>query len=150
MSIHRTQLLPVCLFLLTSTLSFPTRAPAQPPTASAAALVVEIQCKPGTSELWRDRFEKEIVPSIRESIQKGDAFTSFTYFEAPLPAQNPDFILVFELKSFGSLDVRRVPPHYEALFRRLGPERATALLKEMGNWEQHVTVNLLRAYKVQP
>ena len=76
------------------------------------------------------------------------AFTNFTYFEAPLPAQDLDFVLLFELKSFSSLDTRRIPPHYEVLFQRLGPERGEALLKEMGGWEQKVTVRILRANKV--
>lgn len=147
MTINRTRLLVVSLFCSVLTLPY---ASLEAQAASTATVVVEIECKPGTAELWRGRFEKEIVPSVRESIRKGDAFTDFTYFEAPLPAQKPDFILVFGLKSFASLDVRRVPPHYQALFERLGPERAGALLKEMGEWEQHVTVNIFRAYRVQP
>jgi hypothetical protein len=117
-------------------------------TPSSATVMVEIQCKPGTAEAWREAFVKEILPSIREAIRKGDAFTNFTYFEAPLPAQDLDFLLLFELKSFSSLDTRRIPPHYEVLFRRLGPERGEALLKEMGGWEQKVTVRILRGNKV--
>ena len=117
-------------------------------TPSSATVMVEIQCKPGTAEAWREAFVKEILPSIREAIRKGDAFTNFTYFEAPLPAQDLDFLLLFELKSFSSLDTRRIPPHYEVLFQRLGPERGEALLKEMGGWEEKVTVRILRANKV--
>ena len=117
-------------------------------TPSSATVMVEIQCKPGTAEAWREAFVKEILPSIREAIRKGDAFTNFTYFEVPLPAQDLDFVLLFELKSFSSLDTRRIPPHYEALFQRLGPERGEALLKEMGGWEEKVTVRILRANKV--
>ena len=117
-------------------------------TPSSATVMVEIQCKPGTAEAWREAFVKEILPSIREAIRKGDAFTNFTYFEAPLPAQDLDFVLLFELKSFSSLDARRIPPHYEVLFQRLGPERGEALLKEMGGWEEKVTVRILRANKV--
>jgi len=41
-------------------------------------VMVEIQCKPGTAEAWREAFVKEILPSIREAIRKGDAFTNFT------------------------------------------------------------------------
>jgi hypothetical protein len=111
-------------------------------------VMVEIQCKPGTAEAWREAFVKEILPSIREAIRKGEAFTNFTHFEAPLPAQDLDFVLLFELKSFSSLDTRRIPPHYEVLFQRLGPERGEALLKEMGGWEEKVTVRILRANKV--
>jgi hypothetical protein len=76
-------------------------------------------------------------------------FTNFTYLEAPVPAQDMDFVLIFEAKSFGSLDTRRIPPHYEVLLRRLGPERFAALMKEMGNCEKTVRVSILRSYKVQ-
>ena len=67
----------------------------------------------------------------------------------PLPAQDIDFILLFELESFRTLDTRRIPPHYEVLLRRLGPERFASLMKEMGNWEKTVRVTILRSYKVQ-
>lgn len=117
---------------------------------SSASIMVEIQCKPGTADQWRQAFTKELLPSIRESIQNADTFTGFSYFEAPLPYQDYDFILVFEMKSFASLDVPRPFPHYQALFRRLGPERGEALLKEMGGWEQRVDVRVLRSYKVAP
>ena len=136
------------LFFLGSVLILPHRLAAQT-SPSSEVVMVEIQCKPGTADQWREAFEKEIVPSIREAIQKGDAFTGFTYFEAPLPNQDVDFILVYEAKSFASLDARRIPPHYEILYRRLGPERAGALLKQMGDWEKSVHVSIFRSYKVQ-
>lgn len=136
------------LFLLCSILILPGILAAQTPP-STAVIMVEIQCKPGTADQWREAFEKDIVPAIREAIQKGDAFASFSYLEAPLPAQDIDFILLFELKSFGALDTRRIPPHYESLLRHLGPERFAALMKEMGNWEKTVRVSILRSYKVQ-
>lgn len=134
--------------LLFCSLVFLPKTLAAQNTPSSATVMVEIQCKQGTAEAWREAFVKEILPSIREAIRKGDAFTNFTYFEAPLPAQDLDFVLLFELKSFSSLDTRRIPPHYEVLFQRLGPERGEALLKEMGGWEQKVTVRILRANKV--
>lgn len=137
----------ISLLLVCSLVFVPKRLAAQD-TSSFATIMVEIQCKPGTADAWRDAFVKEIVPSIREAIRKGDAFTNFTYFEAPLPGQDLDFVLLFELKSFSSLDTRRIPPHYQVLFQRLGPERGEALLKEMGGWEQKVTVRILRANKV--
>src|SRR6267154_184694 len=136
----------VSLLVFCSLVFLPKTLAAQT-TPSSATLMVEIQCKPGTAEAWREAFVKEILPSIREAIRKG-AFTNFTYFEAPLPAQDLDFVLLFELKSFSSLDTRRIPPHYEALFQRLGPERGEALLKEMGGGEEKVTVRILRANKV--
>lgn len=144
------------LFLCSVTIlarQFSAQTPAQSPTAqpapSAAVVVVEIHCKPGTAVQWRQSFEKEIVPAIREAIRKGDTFTGFSYLEAPLLAQNVDYVLIFEAKSFAALDTRRLPPHYEVLFQRLGPERAGALLKEMGDWEERVTVNIYRSYKVE-
>jgi hypothetical protein len=112
-------------------------------------IMVEVQCKPGTADQWREAFTKEIVPSIGEAIQKGDTFTSFSYFEAPLPYQDYDFVLLFEMKSFGSLDTRRPFPHYQVLFRRLGPKRAESILREMGSWEKRVNVRIMRSYKVQ-
>jgi len=138
----------VVSLLVSCSLVFLPKTLAAQTTPSSATVMVEIQCKPGTAEAWREAFVKEILPSIREAIRKGDAFTNFTYFEAPLPAQDLDFVLLFELKSFSSLDTRRIPPHYEVLFQRLGPERGEALLKEMGGWEEKVTVRILRANKV--
>ena len=137
----------ISLLFVCSLVFVPKRLAAQD-ASSSATIMVEIQCKPGTADAWREAFVKEIVPSIREAIRKGDAFTNFTFFEAPLPAQDLDFVLLFELKSFSSLDTRRIPPHYQVLFQRLGPERGEALLKEMGGWEQKVTVRILQAHKV--
>ena len=136
------------LLFLCSVLILPGIVAAQT-RPSTGVIMVEIQCKPGTADQWREAFEKDVVPAIREAIQKGDVFASFSYLEAPLPAQDIDFILLFELKSFGALDIRRIPPHYEVLLRRLGPERFAALMKEMGDWEKTVRVSILRSYKVQ-
>ena len=147
----RNRFMVLCLFFLCWVLILPgtlTAQTSQPP-ASSAAIMVEIQCKPRTADLWRESFEKETLPAIREAIQKGDAFTNFTYLEAPLPVQDVDFVLLFELKSFASLDTRRLPPHYEVLLRRLGPERFAALEKETGNWEKTVRVSVMRSYKVK-
>lgn len=142
------QFMVLWLFFLYSVLIFPGRLTAQT-SPSSPVVMVEIQCNPGTADQWQEAFEKEEIPAIREAVQKGDAFTSFTYFEAPLPAQQVDFILLFELKSFGSLDVRRIPPHWEALLRRLGPERYAAYEKEMGSFEKTVRVSIFRSYKVR-
>lgn len=138
----------LCLLFLCSILILPGPLDAQSPP-STAVIMVEIQCKPGTADDWREAFERDVVPAIREAIEKGDAFTKFSYLEAPVPAQEIDFVLLFELKSFATLDRRRIPPHYELLLRRLGPERFAVLMKEMGNWEKSVRVSILRSYKVQ-
>ena len=137
-----------CLLFLCFVLILPGTLVAQAPP-STAVVMVEIQCKPGMAEQYREALEKDIFPAIREAIQKGDVFTNFTYLEAPVPAQDIDFVLIFEAKSFGSLDTRRIPPHYDVLLRRLGPERFAALMKEMGNYEKTVHVSILRSYKVQ-
>jgi hypothetical protein len=137
-----------CLSLLCLALFLPAKLTAQTPP-STAVIMVQIHCNPGTSNQWREAFEKEEVPVIREIVKRGDTFTSFTYFEAPLPAQDVDFILIFELKSFAALDVRQIPPHWEGLLRRLGPERFAAYEKQMGTYEKTVRVSILRSYKVQ-
>jgi len=86
-------------------------------------------------------------PSIREAIRKGDAFTNFTYFEAPL--------LLRILTLFCSLSSRA-----SVLWTRdefllttkccssVSAGAREALLKEMGGWEQKVTVRILQANKV--
>lgn len=149
--LNSNRIIALCLLFLCAVLILShtlTAQTSQAPEASAV-IMVEIQCKPGTADLWRESFEKETLPAIREAIQKGDAFTNFTYLEAPLPVQDIDFVLLFELKSFASLDTRRLPPHYEVLLRRLGPERFAALEKETGNWEKTVRVSVMRSYKVK-
>src|SRR5215472_2207320 len=127
----------LCLCCLSSLSIFPRTLVAQAPP-STAVIMVQIQCNPGTADQWRQAFEKEEVPVIREIVRKGDTFSNFTYFEAPLPAQDIDFILVFDLKSFASLDVRQIPPHWQGLMRRLGLERFAAYEKEMGTYEKSI------------
>ena len=112
--------------------------------AAAPALIVEVKCKPGTAELWLNDFEKEIVPSIKEAIAKGDGFTGFRYAEDALPGQHFDYLLIFEAKSFGELDTRRPFPHFTALFRRVGPDRAKQIIGEMNAWEAEVHITLAR------
>jgi hypothetical protein len=145
---RRNRFMVPCLLLVCFVLILPGTLAAQT-TPSTAVVMVEIQCKPGMAEQYREALEKDVFPAIREAIQKGDVFTNFTYLEAPVPAQDVDFVLLFEAKSFASLDVRRIPPHYQVLLRRLGPEAFAALMKEMGNCEKTVRVSILRSYKVQ-
>ena len=109
--------------------------------------MVQIKCKPGTAELWLAEFEKEIVPSINEAISKGDGIAKFSYVEAALPAQPFDFVLLFEIKSFGAFDSKRPFPHYAALFRRVGAARGGQILTEMGGWEQEVKVSIVRSHE---
>ena len=112
--------------------------------------MVQIRCKPGTAELWLAEFEKEILPSIQEVISKNDGITRFSYFEAALPGQPFDFVLLFEVRSLGSLDTKRPFPHYAALFRRVGAAHGEQILKEMGGWEQDVKVTIVRSHNGQP
>lgn len=138
----------LCLVFLCSVLILPGTLAAQAPP-STAVVMVQIQCNPGTADAFREAFEKEEVPIIREAVRKGDVFTGFTYFESPLVAQDVDFVLLFELKSFGSFDLRRLPPHWEGLIRKLGPEGYAAYMKQMGLYEKTVRVSIFRSYKAQ-
>jgi hypothetical protein len=110
-------------------------------------LVVQIKFKPGAAEHWKKAFQENIVPSIQEAIDKGDEITRFAYFEAIVPGQPYDFLLLLQSRSFGFFDQARPAPHYKALFRRVGPERGEKILEEMGSWEQAVSVSLLRGYE---
>jgi len=147
-SMPNRRILTSCLSTLCSVLILAGWLTAQT-SPSNPVIMVQIQCNPGTADQWRDAFEKQEVPVIREIVRKGDTFTNFTYFEAPIPAQDVDFVLLFELKSFGSLDVRRIPPHWEGLLQRLGPEGFAAYEKEVGSYEKVVRVSILRSYRVQ-
>lgn len=129
---------------------FAANLSAQAPASSSPAIMVQIRCKGGTAELWLAEFEKEILPSIHEAINKGDGITKFSYFEAALPGQPFDFVLVFEVKTLGSLDTKRPFPHYVALFRRVGPARGEQVLSEMTGWEQDVKVTIVRSHNGQP
>jgi len=110
----------------------------------APAILVEIKCKSGTADRWLADFEKEILPSIQDVIQNGGEITHFSYVESVLPGSSFEFILIYQMKSFGSLDRKAPWPHYVALARRLGQARATEVLTEMGGWEESVRVTLVR------
>jgi hypothetical protein len=138
-------LLLLCTFLL-----FPSLLLAQAADASSPAIMVQVRCKGGDAELWLGEFEKEILPSIQEAISKGDGITGFSYFEAALPGQPFDFVLVFDVKTLGSLDTKRPFPHYVALFRRVGPTRGRQILEQMTGWEQDVKVTIVRSHNGRP
>ena len=121
-----------------------TAQPASPHTT--AALLVQVKCKPGAADLWQAEFEKEIVPSIQDAIAKHDGYTRFTWYEAALPYQPFDFVLVYETDSFSELDAKRPVPHFAALTRRVGPARAQQILAEMGAWEVDAKVTIVRTH----
>jgi len=125
--------------------------PAQPQTAPAAhttsAIMVQVKCKPGAADLWQAEFEKEIVPSIQDAIAHHDGYTRFTWYEAALPYQPFDFVLVYESSSFSALDAKRPIPHFAALARRVGPARAQQILAEMGSFEADAKVTIVRTHQ---
>ena len=138
----------VLLFLF-AVLFLAAALPAQSP-APAPAIMVLIRCKSGMAELYQAELEKEIVPSIQEAINKGDGITKFSYFEAALPGQPVDFVLLFEVKTLASQDTKRPFPHYVAQFRRVGATRGEQILTEMTGWEQDVKVTIVRSHNGQP
>ena len=135
------------LCLLPAILSAQSAAPSPAP---APTLVVQIRCKPGTADHWQADFEKEILPSIQEVIKSDGGITKFIYLEAVLPGTPFDFVLIYEVKTLGALDVKRPWPHYVALARRVGEARAAQILKEMGGWEEDVKVTVMRTFEVRP
>ena len=80
-----------CLSTICSILVLAGNLAAQTPP-SHPVIMVQIRCNPGTADQWREAFEKEEVPVIREIVRKGEVFTNFTYFETPIPYQEVDFI----------------------------------------------------------
>ena len=80
---------------------------------------------------------------IDEVIARGDSFTRFQIMEPALPWQGFDFLLLYTGKTFAGLDRPRPFPHYVALFQREGSLRAFAALKEMGSYEDQVSVTLV-------
>jgi hypothetical protein len=107
------------------------------------AILVQIRCKPGTADLWRDDFEQHIRPAIEEAISHDDGFTDFQFLQAALPGQGFDFALLYSGKTYASLDQPRIPPQYVAMMQREGAMRTLATAREMGTWEDHVTVSLV-------
>lgn len=131
------------VYLLPVTLSAQSAVPSPAP---APTIMVQIRCKPGTADRWQTEFEKEILPSIQEVIKNDGGITRFSYLEAVLPAASFDFVLLFEVKTLGALDVKRPWPHYVALARRVGGARAEQILCEMGGWEEDVKVTVMRSF----
>ena len=93
--------------------------------------------------LWRADFDQHVRPAIDEVIARGDSFTRFQIMEPALPWQGFDFLLLYTGKTFAGLDRPRPFPHYVALFQREGSLRAFAALKEMGSYEDQVSVTLV-------
>jgi len=107
------------------------------------AILVQIRCKPGTADLWREDFEQHIRPAIDEAIARGDGYTSFQFLQPALPGQGFDFALLYTGKTYAALDQPRIPPQYLVLLEREGPLRTMATVREMSAWEDQVTVSLV-------
>jgi hypothetical protein len=107
------------------------------------AILVQIRCKPGTADLWLADFDEHVRPAIEEVVARGDTYTSFQFLQPALPAQGFDFVLLYAGKTFAGLDQPRPFPQYVAMFQREGSVRTLAALREMGAWEDHVSVTLV-------
>ena len=114
-----------------------------PAAVTEPAIMVQIRCKPGTADEWRAAFDQHLKPAIDEVIARGDSFTGFQLIEPALPWQSFDVVLLFTGKTFAGLDQPRPFPHYLALLQREGPLRTLAVAKEMGSYEDQVTVTLV-------
>lgn len=113
------------------------------PHLTEPAILVQIRCKPGTADLWREDFEQHIRPAIEELISRGDGYTSFEFLQPALPGQGFDFALLYTGKTYAALDQPRIPPQYLVLLDREGTVRTLATVREMGAWEDQVTVSLV-------
>lgn len=113
------------------------------------AVLAKIKVDPEHRNQWMEAFERHIAPAILEAIESGDEIVDVSYFEAIVPGQEHDFLLVFRAKSFEFYDRRRVFPHYKALFRRLGVEEGRRIIAEMSEWETSVSVTLVRSYALK-
>lgn len=122
------------------------QAQATSPPPAKPAVVVQIDVVPGGTQKWIELFETHIAPAIRDAIRAGDQLTDFEYFEALVPSQSMDVVLILKAESFGFFDQRRPAPHYRALFRRLGPEEGGRVLREMTALERSVEVALVRSF----
>jgi hypothetical protein len=111
-----------------------------------SVVVVQIKFEPGASGKWKNMFESNMVPAIREAIEEKDWITNFCYFENVVAGQACDFILILQSSSFSFFDERRLFPHYQALFRRLGRERAGQIVKEMSTMEKSVSITIMRSF----
>jgi hypothetical protein len=119
------------------------------PAATAPAILVQIRCKPGTADLWRASFNRHIRPAIDEVVARGDSFTGFQLIEPVLPWQHFDFVLLYTGRTFAGLDQPRLFPHYLALLEREGPLRSLSAAKELGSYEDQVSVTLVHVSRTR-
>jgi len=133
--------------LLLLCLASPVFAQSAARATPAPTILVEIRCKPGTADRWQAEFEKEMLPAIQDVIKNDGGITRFTYLEPVLPASRYDFILIFEVKTFGDLDIKKPWPHYVALARRVGEARSEQINGNLDSWEEDVKVTVMRTFK---
>ena len=111
-----------------------------------SVVVVQIKFEPGASGKWKNMFESNMVPAIRDAIEEKDWITNFCYFENVVAGQACDFILILQASSFSFFDERRPFPHYQALFRRIGREKGGQIVKEMSDLEKSVSITIMRSF----
>lgn len=116
------------------------------PTIPSPTVLIQIKFTPGTASTWEKAFREDMVPSLREAIDRGDQVTGFQYYEPIAPRQVYDFLLVLEVKTFAFFDEPREYPHYQALFRHLDQPRAQQVVDVMKSCEATVTITLLQGY----
>ncbi len=112
---------------------------------SSPAVAVQIQFVPGGQGRWLEAFETHMEPAIRAAIEAGQ-LSDFAYYEAVVPGQSYDFMLILNADSFAFFDDRRPFPHYAALLQKTGLEEGRRILSDMVQREASVSVSLLRAY----
>lgn len=109
------------------------------------AVAVQVEFVPGGRGPWLEAFETHITPAIQAAIENGQ-LSDFAYYEAVVPGQSYDLMLILNADSFAFFDHRRPFPHYVALFQETGVQEGRRILSEMLKWEADVSVSLLRAY----
>lgn len=120
-------------------------APSSAQTDALPGVMVQITVTPGSRTPWREDFESYILPAIQEALQRGE-YLGFAFHETVVVGQPYDFVLVLHAPTFAFLDERRTPPHYAALYRRLGSEEAAQVIERMSARESQVVVTLTRSY----
>jgi hypothetical protein len=109
------------------------------------AVVVQIRFLPEGRTPWLDAFETHIAPAVQTAINAG-RLRAFSYYEAIVPGQTYDFLLILQADSFAFFDRRQPYPHYVALFEREGIEEGRRIVSRMTGWEADVSVSLVRGF----
>jgi hypothetical protein len=110
----------------------------------AAALLLAV---PAFAQDKAEQLGPEPAVVVQVQFVPGDGqLSDFAYYEAVVPGQSYDLMLILNADSFAFFDHRRPFPHYVALFQKTGVHEGRRILSEMLKWEADVSVSLLRAY----